>query len=168
MSDVPILVGSNRQTAAGGDYFIIRNFNETGSTAFIFKRNARSLKYDLVHKHSDVDVHQVATNGKWFAVHGTNGETVIFQLDASFNEINKASFIHETKYMHIQEDDSLISVYRSIDSFQRSTNGTWVKVDSLPITAEEVAKSAKFSLDRVIIHAGELSIHLFKRHNSFW
>jgi hypothetical protein len=134
----------------------------------IFKKNTRPPQYDFVHEH--IDAAQVATNGKWFAVHGTNNETKIFQLDDTFNEINAASVIHDTKFIYLQYDNSLISVLKSIDTYQPLVNGSWILTNSLPLSADLI-HSVDFLLDRIVMHVrfnGQQYIQFFTRLNGSW
>lgn len=55
----------------------------------IYKRNSNTFQYDFVQEQVEGEANLVATNGRWFAVHGMN-ETLLFELDNPFNEVHKA------------------------------------------------------------------------------
>lgn len=136
----------------------------------IFKRNGDTFQYDFVHEHVDVAANLVATNGRWFAVHG-DGETVLFELDGMFSEVNKASTFHGANFIHFQQDDSLIAVVsNSINTHQRSNNGSWILVDSLSIPVEPATIS--FVENRIVFASSStndgIDVYFYTRQNGSW
>jgi hypothetical protein len=156
-------------TAAAGQYLMVTN----SSATMIFHRNSQTFKYDFVHEYVGVaPAALMTTNGRWFAIHSkTNNQTELFELDDTFQEINTASIVHDAKFIHLQRDNSLISVSNSIDTYQKSIHGSWEIVDSLPIPIPPY--SANFGEDRIVFHhtipsEGGTTVYFYTRQNGTW